>query len=103
MSKKTIALSTMLLSVLLVLITVETVTGRGLLEEQMYKGMWKTIPQSEESSNSTSTLMDYYKDKMIQGMAEQTTEQSGLGLAQMLYEQMKRNYGLDTVEPDAVE
>lgn len=47
--------------------------------------------------------MDYYKDKMIQGMAEQTTEQSGLGLAQMLYEQMKRNYGLDTVEPDAVE
>ena len=71
--------------------------------EQMYKGMWKTIPQSEESSNSTSTLMDYYKDKMIQGMAEQTTEQSGLGLAQMLYEQMKRNYGLDTVEPDAVE
>lgn len=71
--------------------------------EQMYKGMWKTIPQSEESSNSTSTLMDYYKDKMIQGMAEQTAEQSGLGLAQMLYEQMKRNYGLDTVEPDAVE
>ena len=34
MSKKTIALSTMLLSVLLVLITVETVTGRGLLEGQ---------------------------------------------------------------------
>lgn len=32
MSKKTIALSTMLLSVLLVLITVETVTGRGVLE-----------------------------------------------------------------------
>lgn len=35
MSKKTIALSTMLLSVLLVLITVETVTGRGLLEGPM--------------------------------------------------------------------
>ena len=34
MSKKTIALSTMLLSVLLVLITVESVTGRGLLEGQ---------------------------------------------------------------------
>lgn len=32
MSKKTIALSTMLLSVLLVLTTVETVTGRGVLE-----------------------------------------------------------------------
>lgn len=34
MSKKVIALSTMLLSVLLVLITVETVTGRGILEGQ---------------------------------------------------------------------
>lgn len=71
--------------------------------EQMYKGMWKTIPQNEDTSNSTSTILDYYKDKMIQSVAEQTTEQSGLGLAQMLYEQMKRNYGLDTAEPDTVE
>ena len=38
--------------------------------------------------------MDYYKDQMIQGMAEETSKQSGLGLAQMLYEQMKRNYGI---------
>lgn len=34
MSKKVIALSTMLLSVLLVLLTVEAVTGRGILEAQ---------------------------------------------------------------------
>ena len=60
--------------------------------EQMYKGMLKTIPESEETSNYTSTIMDYYKDQMIQGMAEETSKQSGLGLAQMLYEQMKRNY-----------
>lgn len=62
--------------------------------EQMYKGMLKTIPESEETSNYTSTIMDYYKDQMIQGMAEETSKQSGLGLAQMLYEQMKRNYGI---------
>ena len=62
--------------------------------EQMYKGMLKTVPQSEYSSSATSTMMDYYKDQMVQGIAEQTSEQSGLGLAQMLYEQMKRNYGL---------
>ncbi len=66
--------------------------------EQMYKGMLKTIPESENLSGSTSTMLDYYKDQMIQSIAEQTTEQSGLGLAQMLYEQMKRNYGLDTIE-----
>ncbi len=62
--------------------------------EQMYKGMLKTVPQSEYSSSATSTMMDYYKDQMVQDIAEQTSEQSGLGLAQMLYEQMKRNYGL---------
>ncbi len=60
--------------------------------EQLYKGMLKTIPQSEETSNYTSSMMDFYKDQMIQGVAEMTTEQSSLGLAQMLYEQMKRNY-----------
>lgn len=69
--------------------------------EQMYKAMLKTIPENEETSNSTSTMMDYYKDQMVQGIAEQTTEQSGLGLAQMLYEQMRRNYGLDTAETAA--
>lgn len=63
--------------------------------EQMYKAMVKTIPQNEETSGSTSTMMDYYKDQMIQSVADQTTEQSGFGLAQMLYEQMRRNYGLD--------
>lgn len=63
--------------------------------EQMYKAMVKTIPQNEETSGSTGTMMDYYKDQMIQSIADQTTEQSGFGLAQMLYEQMRRNYGLD--------
>lgn len=66
--------------------------------EQMYKAMLKTIPQNEEMSGPTSNMLDYYKDKMVQGIAEQTTEQSGLGLAQMLYEQMRRNYGLDAAE-----
>lgn len=71
--------------------------------EQLYKGMMKTIPQNEDTSNYTSTITDFYKDQMLQSIAEQTTEQSGLGLAQMLYEQMKRNYGLDTVPEEAAE
>ncbi len=61
--------------------------------EQMYKGMMKTIPTSENTSNYTATMMDYYKDQMIQAVAEETTNQNGgFGLAQMLYEQMKRNF-----------
>ena len=64
--------------------------------EQMYKAMLKTVPESEGTSNYASSLMDYYKDQMVQGIAEQTSNQSegGLGLAQMLYEQMARNYGI---------
>ena len=62
--------------------------------EQMYKGMMKTVPNQENSSNYTAPLMDYYKDQMLQSMAAETTKQNGgLGLAQMLYEQMKRNFG----------
>lgn len=65
--------------------------------EQMYKSMLKTIPENEFMSGSGSTMMDFYKDKMVEGIAEQTTEQNGgMGLAKMLYEQMKRNYGLET-------
>ena len=68
--------------------------------EQIYKGMMKTIPQSENTSNYTSMVTDFYKDQMMQSMAEQTTKQnSGVGLAQMLYEQMKRNYGIGVVTP----
>ena len=62
--------------------------------EQMFKEMMKTIPESESGSSYTSNLMSYYKDNMVQEVASASTEQGGLGLAQMLYEQMKRNYGL---------
>ena len=66
--------------------------------EQMYKGMMKTIPQSEETSNYTSSMMDFYKDQMIQSVAEEISDQNGgFGLAQMLYEQMKRNFGVSEV------
>ena len=59
--------------------------------EQVYKEMVKTIPEEEYSSQATGTLVDYYKEKMVQEMATVTADQTGLGIAQMLYEQMKRN------------
>lgn len=62
--------------------------------EQMLKAMQKMIPDSEETSASTKQLQDYYKDEMLQSMAESSTENGGMGLAQTLYEQMKRNYNL---------
>ena len=60
--------------------------------EQMFKEMVKTVPESETSSGATSSLLDYCKDEMVKNIAAESTEQNSLGLAQMLYEQMKRNY-----------
>ncbi|MGN1147946.1 MAG: rod-binding protein [Lachnospiraceae bacterium] len=62
--------------------------------EQMFKEMMKTVPESDTTSSYTSNLMDYYKDNLVQELASSSTEQNSLGLAQMLYEQMKRNYDL---------
>ena len=60
--------------------------------EQMFKEMVNTIPKNEEMSGSSSTLLDYYKEEMIKEIAADSTENNSLGLAQMLYEQMKREY-----------
>ena len=72
--------------------------------EQIYKEMWKTVETDDSSSSSISTLKDYYQDEMIKELSSQATEQNSTGLAQMLYEQMKRNVqttietGADTVQ-----
>jgi len=63
--------------------------------EQMFKAMQNMVPESsEEMSSSTRQLQDYYKEQMTHSFAKQSTESGGLGIAQMLYEQMKRNYGI---------
>ena len=63
--------------------------------EQVFKEMEKTTDLfGEEDSGSSSQLVDYFKDSAIEELAGESTEKNGLGLAQMLYEQMKRNYGL---------
>ena len=69
--------------------------------EQMYKQMMATVPDDPLDSGTNSTLVDYYKDNLIKEYASQTTEQEGLGLAKMLYEQMKRNIGQTPEEIDA--
>jgi len=63
--------------------------------EQVFKEMKKTIPDGGLSTdNSTGNLVDYFTDNTIQELASKNTENNSLGLAQMLYESMKRNYDL---------
>lgn len=59
--------------------------------EQVFKEMWKTVDTSTTSDKPTSNMVDYFKDATIQKLAAQSTETNSLGLAQTLYEQMKRN------------
>lgn len=64
--------------------------------EQVFKEMKKTIPQSEETSSATSGLKSYFEDEMLKEYAAESTAGNSLGLAQLLYEQMKRNYSSNT-------
>ncbi len=55
--------------------------------------MKKMVPEHEYESSSSKTMMEYYQDELMTQCAKDATNTgSGLGLAQMLYEQMKRNY-----------
>ena len=59
--------------------------------EQVFKGMEKTVVKADNSSSSTSTMVDFYKDELYKKLAKQTTETNSIGLAQQMYDQMKRN------------
>lgn len=67
------------------------------LLEQVFKEMEKTISFDDDDegsmfgSGSSNALTDYFKDQTIAELAGSSTEQGGLGIAQMLYESMKRN------------
>lgn len=56
---------------------------------------------TEYSDSGTGIMASYFGDEMVTKMAETMTQAqggTGLGLAQTLYEQMKRNYGITSVE-----
>lgn len=62
--------------------------------EQVFKSMQKMVPESASSDTATKTTMDYIEDMLTQEYASSSSENGGLGLAQILYEQMKRNYNI---------
>lgn len=63
--------------------------------EQIFKEMQKTVDVfKDEETNPNDSLVDFFKDSTLQQLAGTATEKQGLGLAQMLFEQMKRNYNM---------
>lgn len=62
--------------------------------EMTLKEVFKTVDMfgmGESTSSAMSTSKDLLKDSMVQKYAEKITEGANLGLAQQLYESMKRN------------
>ncbi len=60
--------------------------------EYMMKQMWKSIPKAEQDGGYAGLMEEYAREEMIKDLAAQSTKNNSLGLANMLYEQMKRNY-----------
>ena len=63
-------------------------TFESYLVEQVVKQTKSAMLQDEDSQGD---YMKYFGDTMTQSYAELITENSNLGIAQMLYESMKRN------------
>lgn len=62
--------------------------------EQVMKEMKKMIPEDDNKDQSMGQLKDYFEDQMMQEYADKIVDQGDFGIAQTLYEQMKRNYNL---------
>lgn len=71
--------------------------------EQVFNAMLETTKVfSDDDNGYASKMVDYFKDFAVQELCDKVTEGSGLGLANTLYEQMKRNYGIGVVKPEDV-
>lgn len=69
--------------------------------EQVLKQSMSTFTQGDlTDSGAMATLTSYYKDNLMTEYANKITDREDLGLAKMLYEQMKRNISpnIKTVE-----
>lgn len=69
--------------------------------EQVMKSAQKTILKDEDEEDSSMNMMtDYFKDEMLSKYASMATESNGgqgFGIAQTLYEQMKRTYSAPVI------
>lgn len=66
--------------------------------EQMIKKMKDTFTDKEEESSVASQYTDTFMDYAIEEVADQLLDEIGGNLTQQLFEQMKRNYNIPTVE-----
>ena len=57
------------------------------------------VDADDKKDASTENLVDFFRGETLKTIAQQSTESSPLGLAQMLYDQLKINMG---ISPDKI-
>ncbi len=71
--------------------------------EQMIKQMKETFTDDDEESSVASQYTDTFMDYAIEDVADMLLEEVGGTMTQQLFEQMKRNYNIPTVEEKTTE
>lgn len=66
--------------------------------EQILKEMKETFTDDEEEGTFASQYTDLFMDSAIELVADEILEEIGGSMTQQLFEQMKRNYNIPTVE-----
>lgn len=70
--------------------------------EQIFKQMYKSVEAiNGESTDPQASLVSYFRDSTISDIASTSVDTQSNGLAQMLYESMKRT--IDSVDPRTLE
>ena len=73
------------------------------LLEQVMKHMGKTTSLfGEENEGTNGQLVDFFMDSTMQKVADDISDKKGLGIAQHLYEAMKREYRIPA-EPEVLQ
>lgn len=70
--------------------------------EQVFNSMLETtkVFSDDKEDGYATKMVDYFKDFAVQELCDNVADGNGLGLANILYEQMKRNYGIGVVKPE---
>ena len=66
--------------------------------EQMIKQMKETFTDEDKESSMASQYTDTFMDYAIEEVADMMLEEIGGSMTKQLFEQMKRNYNIPTVE-----
>ena len=71
--------------------------------EQIFKEMYKSVDalKPDTGDNATNSLVEYFRNETLQDICANSVENQSNGFAQMLYENLKRNYDIPQAPSEA--